>query len=185
MNKESIYIFDSERLLFREWMTDDQDFFAKMNSNPRGMEFFTKVLTRDESDQFLDRIQNHFDHHGFGLYAICLKSTHQLIGYIGFMIATFKAYFTPCIEIGWRIDEEYWGKGYATEGAKRVLEYGFNQLELEDVYSFTSKINKPSQRVMEKIGMSKIDEFQHPRIDEGHPLKTHVLYHINSKTEGG
>jgi ribosomal-protein-alanine N-acetyltransferase len=89
--------------------------------------------------------------------------------------------FSPCIEIGWRLHKKIWNKGYATEGAKACLKYGYENLNLQDVYSFTSKNNKRSEHVMEKIGMIKIGEFYHPKIDRNHPLCEHVLYKITKK----
>lgn len=179
MPLENEYIFSSKRLLFREWKESDKAFFYKMNSNLEVMKYFRKALNKDESDTFLTKIQQHFDHHGYGLYAVCLKSTLEPIGFIGYQIAVFKEYFTPCVEIGWRLHCDYWNQGYATEGAKALLKHGFETLLLEQVYSFTSKTNLPSQNVMKKIGMRKIDEFEHPSIKKDNPLRPHVLYFID------
>jgi len=170
------YIFESERLGFREWTENDSDFFAQMNSNEQVMKYMLKPLNREESDDSLKRIMNHFDNHGYGLYAVELKSTNGLIGFIGFQIATFYAHFTPCIEIGWRLDSQYWNQGYGTEGARRVFEYGVSNLNFRKMYSFTSLLNEPSIHIMEKIGLQRIEEFDHPKIPDKNPLKKHVLY---------
>jgi ribosomal-protein-alanine N-acetyltransferase len=176
MNK---YIFESKRLGFRNWKSSDKIQFAAMNSNPAVMKYFPKQLTATESDNFVERIKYHFVKHGYGLWAVELKLTREFIGFIGFQNATFEADFTPCVEIGWRLDEKYWNNGYATEGAMRCLEYGFNTLKLDNIYSFTAKINTPSKNVMKKIGMKKQREFNHPKVDQNSALLEHVLYKVS------
>ncbi len=177
-----IYQFESERLGFRFWNTGDQLPFFKMNADSKVMEFFPKTLSREESDAFIEKIKAHFERYGYGLWAVELKSTREFMGFIGFHTATFEAEFTPCVEIGWRLDQRFWNKGYATEGAKKCLEVGFEQLKLDNVYSFTAKLNRPSIKVMEKIGLKYQGSFFHPNIDIDHPLRCHVLYRIDRET---
>lgn len=174
------YIFESKRLGFREWTLDDLEFFANMNSKDSVMKYFPSKPTREESEHFLKRIILHFDNHGYGLYAAEIKATGELIGFIGFQIATFYARFTPCVEIGWRLDDEYWNEGYATEGAKAVLDHGIKFLNLQKIYSFTSSINKPSINVMEKIGLKFMEHFNHPKVKAESNLCEHVLYIISA-----
>lgn len=175
------YIFESSRLGFRMWKESDKDLLYNMNANKEVMRYFPKTLDYKETDSFLDRIQEHFKEKGYGLWAVEIKETKEFIGFIGFLNATFEAEFTPCVEIGWRLDNKYWNKGYATEGAKACLQYGFIELNLDAVYSFTAEINKPSENVMKKIGLKKTGEFKHLRVEEGSPLKPHVLYKIEKK----
>lgn len=163
------------------WEESDKEPFAKMNANEEVMRYFPKALGPEESDQFVHRIQEHFKENGYGLWVVEIKDTKEFIGTIGFLIATFEAEFTPCVEIGWRLDNKYWNKGYATEGAKACLGYGFNELNFERVYSFTAVINEPSENVMNKIGLEKVGRFLHPRVEEGSSLKPHVLYKIDKK----
>lgn len=176
------YEFESERLRFRHWSKEDQRPFQIINSDPDVMEFMPKILCADESDAFIGRIEKHFEDHGFGLWAVEEKATSSFIGYIGFYTAEFESEFTPCIEIGWRLAKEHWYKGYATEGAMACLGYGFSKLGLNEVYSFTSVVNTRSINVMEKIGLTKAGEFEHPKLEEGHPLRRHVLYHTYRST---
>ncbi len=175
---ESKYIFESSRLGFRMWKESDREVFAKMNANKEVMRYFPKTLNSKEIDDFLNRVQEHFNEYGYGLWAVEIKDTKEFIGFIGFLNATFEAEFTPCTEIGWRLNNKYWNNGYATEGAKACLEYGFNNLNLNSIYSFTAEINQPSENVMRKIGLKKIGEFMHPKVEDGSPLKPHVLYKI-------
>ncbi len=171
-----MYIIESERLGFRLWKDEDRAPFAKMNADPQVMKYFPSVLTKEQSDQFVDRITKHFQHCGFGLWAVETKDARDFIGFIGFYTATFEAAFTPCVEIGWRLSNRFWNKGYASEGASRCLHYGFDVLDLDEIYSFTSTLNKASIRVMQKIQLREHDHFDHPNIACGNPLRPHILY---------
>ncbi len=146
------------------------------------MEFFPGCLTREESDLFIDKIESHFENRGFGLFAAELKSESKFIGFIGLHAATFQAHFTPCVEIGWRIAVPYWNKGLATEGSRAVLRFGFEHLGLNEIVSFTVPHNTPSRHLMERLGMTRnpADDFDHPRLPEGHPLRRHVLYRLRN-----
>lgn len=168
----------TERLLLRPWRTGDRDAYARMNADPRVMECFPAVLTREESDASADRAEAHFAQHGFGLWAVELPGEAEFIGFIGLWHTSFDAHFTPCVEIGWRLAAGFWGRGYATEGALASLKFGFENLGLEAIVSITSPLNLRSRRVMEKIGMTRDEagDFDHPRVPDGHPLKRHVLY---------
>lgn len=181
LSEANEYIFESPRLGFRMWKESDRELSTKINANKEVMRYFPKTLDAKESDDFLNRIENHFKENGYGLWAVELKDTKEFIGFIGLLVATFDADFTPCTEIGWRLHNRYWNKGYATEGAKACLEYGFNKFNLDSIYSFTAEINKPSENVMKKIGLKRVGEFQHPNVEDHSPLKPHVLYRINRK----
>jgi RimJ/RimL family protein N-acetyltransferase len=149
-----------------------------MNADTRVMEHFPGVLTAEESNAMADRIEAHFERHGFGLFAAELRATCRFIGFIGLSVPRFEAHFTPCVEIGWRIAFDCWGQGLATEGAREVLRYGFDILRLHEIVSFTVTANLRSRRVMERIGMTHdpADDFDHPLLPDGHPLRRHVLY---------
>lgn len=170
----------TERLLLRTWQSRDRKPFAQINSDSRVMEFMPALLSRAESDLFVDRVQHHFRDHGFGLYAVELRRERIFIGFTGLSIPTFVAHFTPCVEIGWRLSAEHWGQGLATEAAAAVVRHAFGPLGLDALVSFTVPANLRSQRVMEKIGMNHdpSDDFEHPRLPEGHPLRRHVLYRL-------
>jgi ribosomal-protein-alanine N-acetyltransferase len=161
------------RLILRPFGDSDRDPFAIMNADPRVMEFFPSTLSRAESDALVDRIEEHRQLHGFSVLATELRETGEFIGYIGLFIPTFEAHFTPCVEIGWRLAASHWGRGLAVEGAEEVLSHAGG-----DVVSFTTERNFRSRRVMEKLGMTHdpTDDFDHPRLPEGHPQRRHVLY---------
>jgi RimJ/RimL family protein N-acetyltransferase len=152
-----------------------------LNADPRVVEFLPGPLSREQSDAVVDRIEAHFDRHGFGQWAVEIPGVTRLAGFIGLSIPRFEAPFTPCIEVGWRLAAEYWKRGYATEGARAALDFGFNVLQVEEIVSFTVPANVRSRRVMEKIGMthSPSDDFDHPLLPEGHPLRRHVLYRLS------
>ena len=172
--------FETSRLIFRDWTEADLPVFRAMNADPNVMAYFTKSLTESETDGFYKIIQDEFKNCGYGLYAVETKLDGEFIGFIGFHAANFTSSFTPCVEIGWRLKQAVWGHGFATEGATACLNYGFKKLGFQKVYSFTSKINYPSERIMIKVGMEKVMEFEHPNIVVGSPLKKHVLYSVNS-----
>jgi len=171
-------LFTSKRLQFRNWNEGDLEQFAAMNSNPEVMRYYTEPYALDRSKALLDRLKQMYIDKKYTLFCVELKDSNTFIGMIGIMDATFQT--EPAIEIGWRLLPQYWNKGYATEGAKRSLQYGFNKMKIKDIYAVTSTVNKASERVMQKIGMTKTGEFLHPKIDEVHALALHVKYLISS-----
>lgn len=173
-------LFETDRLGFRLWKSSDKAIFAQMNKDQEVMKFFPKTMTEAESDDFADRIMEGLIANGYGLWAVEEKCSGDFIGFIGLFEAGFEASFTPCIEIGWRLHKNYWNKGYATEGAMKCLEVAFQDYGIEEVYSFTAAINRPSINVMEKIGLHRMSLFEHPRIEENNQLRTHVLYYLKS-----
>lgn len=144
------------------------------------MEYFPAVKSEKESFEEYTRILKHFEKHGWGFWAVSEIQGKDFIGFIGLRYDDFPAPFTPAVEVGWRLAYEAWGKGYATEGAAACLQHGFEALLLEEIISFTAALNRRSRRVMEKLGMryAPEDDFDHPRLPEGHPLRRHVLYRL-------
>ena len=175
-------MLETERLRLRAWEPSDREPFAHINADPRVMEFFPKRLTREESDATIERIESHLRSKGFGLCAAELRDDRRFIGYVGLHTPTFEARFTPCIEIGWRLASDVWGAGLATEGALAVVCHAFENLGLDEIVSFTVPANRRSIRVMEKIGMTRdaVDDFEHPNLPLGHPLRLHVLYRLRN-----
>lgn len=169
---------ETERLILRSWEPEDLPFFTAINKDRRVMRYFPNVLSESETNEFYRRIQDEFSRNGWGLYAVEIKSTGEFIGYVGLHEIGFEAEFTPGIEIGWRFAADYHNHGYATEAAKAVLKVA-KDLGIERLYSFTAKINIPSERIMQKIGMAKVREFYHPRLSADSPLCIHVLYQID------
>ena len=171
----------TERLLLRDWTAADRIPFARMNADPRVMEFLGRPLAREESDRLADRIEFHFRERGFGLCAVELLENGQFIGFIGLTVPAFEAAFTPCVEIGWRLAAPYWSRGLATEGAREIVGYAFDELKLPELVSITAVGNARSRRVMEKLGMTRepSDDFDHPNLPAGHALQRHVLYRLS------
>ena len=176
-----MYILETNRLYFRNWKEEDRSVFYKMNSDPEVMKYFPKILSMEESNFLFDKFVKNLALKPYGFWAVQRKDTGDLIGFIGLSDVLFKANFTPCVEIGWRILKSEWGKGFATEGANECLQFAFDILKLEMVYSFTSTLNKKSESVMKKIGMYKVGEFNHPNLSFENPLNNHVLYAIDYK----
>ncbi|MFM7200556.1 MAG: GNAT family N-acetyltransferase [Myxococcota bacterium] len=171
----------TERLILRRWRASDAEALAVLNADPQVVAFLPGPLSRVESDALLGRLEQHFDKHGFGLWAVELPGQVPLIGWVGLLVPRFEAAFTPCVEIGWRFAPAYWGKGYATEGAHAALQFGFEQLGLKEIVSFTVPANGRSRRVMERLGMEQDEagSFEHPLMPEGHALRPHLLYRLS------
>jgi 3-dehydroquinate dehydratase/shikimate dehydrogenase len=174
-------VIQTERLILRQWQPEDFDAFAAMNADARVMEFFPSIKTREESFAEYQAILDQFKTHHYGWWAVSEIGKNNFLGFIGIRYIDFPAAFTPAFEIGWRLVYDCWGKGYATEGAKAALKYGFEVLHLPEIISFTSTLNLRSMAVMEKIGMRRCpeDDFDHPKLPEGHRLRRHVMYRLS------
>lgn len=173
----------TQRLILRPWEEEDLEPLSRLNADPRTMEFLPAPLTREESSARLKIYSHHIQDHGWGLWAVSAPGVSDFIGWIGLWSIDFDSHFTPAIEIGWRLLPEFWGQGYATEGAKASLQYGFDVLKLDEIVSITVPANGRSRRVMEKLGMhtDPKDDFDHPKFPKGHPLKRHILlYRLQS-----
>jgi ribosomal-protein-alanine N-acetyltransferase len=179
------------RLRLRAWRAGDREPFARINADPRVMEHFPAPLGAAESDALLERIRAHFAERGFGLWAVEVPGGPDFIGFVGLSVPGFEAPFTPCVEVGWRLAAEHWGRGYATEAARAALAFGFGSLGLAELVSFSVPANARSRRVMERLGMRRdpAEDFDHPALPAGHPLRRHVLYRIARESwlggEGG
>ena len=174
-------IIETERLILRHWKTNDLENLIRLCQEPEVMRFFPSLLDDEQSKKLLDIFIQHQKDHEFVYFAVDDKSTNQFIGFIGIKWQTYESHFTPCIDIGWRLLPSTWGKGYATEGAKACLKYAFEQLKIEKIYSVCPKVNKASEKVMQRIGMNKIDEFIHPSLPQDSQLNPCLLYIINQK----
>ena len=173
-------VIATDRLILRDWTESDLAPFAEMNACPQVCEFLSRTLSKEQSDTFVRNIADHFRGNGYGLYALEVKASGTFIGFTGLSVPSFAAHFMPTVEIGWRLARAYWGQGYATEAAKAVIAHGFDRLGLREIVSFTVPANMRSRAVMEKIGLRRDgrDDFDHPKLPEGHRLRRHVLYRL-------
>ena len=171
--------FETERLRLRQWTPADRAPFAALNSDPRVMEYLNSQLTRAESDAMADRCQSLIEERGWGFWATELMATHDFIGFIGLHIPSAELPFSPCVEVGWRLAFQYWGKGFASEAAKGALRVAFQSLALPEVVAFTTIHNRRSRAVMERLGMQESGIFEYPQVPECNPLLLHCLYRIS------
>lgn len=172
-------MLETERLYLRQWCSADLEPFAKMNADPEVMRYFPSIQTKAYSQDLIERVKRHIDEKGWGWWAVEQKSDGAFVGALGLMATNMDVYFSPCVEIGWRLNRQFWGKGLATEAANRVVQYAFEKLQLPELVSFTSVCNVPSIAVMKRIGMSTTPEyFEHPLVDAASGLKQHVLYRL-------
>ncbi len=174
-------IIETERLILRSWKSEDANAYFKINQDPKVIEFLPGPYSMEYIIDFISRMNQQEIKQGYTLWAVELKATGECMGFIGLNYTDWEGSFTPAVEIGWRLGSQFWGKGYATEGAKAALDYGFNTLGLKEIVSFTVRENKASIRVMEKIGMTRDFEgdFGHPKLEPNHPLSMHILYRIS------
>ncbi len=173
-----MYIFTSKRLGFRDWKASDAPKLHTINSDKEVMEFFPSFPSKEDTIDFVKRMQFQFKTKGYCYFATDCLDTKEFIGFIGLSYQTYKAPFTPYIDIGWRIEKKHWNKGFATEGAKACLNYAFENLKVESIYAIAPKINKKSEAIMRKIGMQKIVEFKHPKLAENKLLEECIVYKI-------
>ena len=170
----------TDRLVLRAWDDGDLAPFADMNADPEVMRHFPAPLTREQSDEMVGRLWARAAQGRPSLWAVEVPGVDRFIGFVGLLEPSFEASFTPCVEVGWRLARAHWGKGYATEGARAALAWGFGEAGLDEIVSFTVPANTASRRVMEKLGMHRDpdEDFDHPNLPVGHPLRRHVLYRL-------
>lgn len=171
----------TERLLLRRWRDADRQAFAAMNADPEVVEHLQGPMTRERSDDFMDRIEAHWDEHGWGLWAVEVPGVAPFVGYTGLWPADYLG--PGMVEVGWRLAREHWGHGYATEAARATLRYGFETVGLDEIVSFTVPQNTRSRAVMERIGLvpDPGGDFDHPRVDPiAYPqLVRQVMYRLS------
>ncbi|WP_419820178.1 GNAT family N-acetyltransferase [Acinetobacter sp.] len=171
---------ETPRLILRQWQVRDFDVFADLNADPDVMRYFPAALSKNESDLLAGRFQDTITEYGWGFWAVELKENQQFIGFVGLANQAEKFTFSPCVEIGWRLAQQYWHQGYATEAAQQCLKFAFEKLTLEQVVSFTTVLNQASEKVMQRLGMDYVENFMHPVLDKNHALAEHVLYRIQN-----
>lgn len=178
-----IYTLETPRLYLRQWRASDFPVFAQINADPEVMRYFPKVLSTELSNVIARKCQRLIGDNGWGFWAVSLKNaskqTDTFIGMVGLNQTHADLPFAPSVEIGWRLHKDYWGQVYATEAAQAALQFAFEELKLSEVVAFTAVINRPSQKVMQRIGMmDTLENFYHPMLAADHKLAEHVLYKI-------
>ena len=166
------------RLILRPWMESDLPFFAEQNADPVVMQFIAGALTREESDAYVERARAHFAQNGFCKWAVEAPGVAPFIGAVGLTYVKFEGSFTPAVEVAWRLNRRYWGQGYATEAAQAAIADGFIRIGLTEIVSMTALTNAASMRVMERLGMTRSIEFDHPHHPDDDPLRQHILYRL-------
>ena len=173
----------TKRLRLRQWKREDFPAFANLNADPEVMRYYPDTLSEEESNDMAQRFGAIITFKSWGFWVVEKLDDKKFMGFVGLHEPTYDLPVTPCVEIGWRLARKYWGHGYASEAAKASLEVAFEELDLPEVYSFTSILNAKSQAVMERLGMVNMNQnFEHPMIPEGSPLREHLLYKIDKKS---
>jgi ribosomal-protein-alanine N-acetyltransferase len=171
---------ETARVRLRPWRDDDIEAWVAMSADPRVMEFFPSVVDRVRAEATAKRLRDRLDADGFGWWVLEINDRAPFAGVVALQDVSFEAPFTPALEVGWRLRCEYWGHGFATEGARAALAYAFDVLDRAEVVAMTATINTRSQRVMQRLGMTydPRDDFDHPMLPRGDRLERHVLYRI-------
>ena len=171
-------MIETPRLLLRPWRPSDLAPFAAQNADPVVMRFLSGVLTRAGSDAYVALAERHLAENGFCKWAVEVPGVAPFIGAVGLTRVTFEASFTPAVEAAWRLHRDYWGCGYATEAARAAIEDGFRRVGLREIVAVTAPANFASVQVMERLGMTRSGEFDHPLVPDGSPLRRHILYRL-------
>lgn len=173
-------MLETERLLLRAWQISDLPEFAKLNADPKVMEFFPTCLSMNENNALALRLQTLIEQQGWGFWAVELKASQVFIGMLGLNPVSPSLPFSPATEIGWRLNSAYWGQGLATEAAQAAVKFGFEQCQLTEIVAFTALQNLRSQALMQRLGMQReAVNFEHPALAKGHHLAEHCLYRLN------
>lgn len=176
---------ETPRLRLRAWQMQDYFPFFEMNADPKVMQYFPKLLLKQESDALADRFQHFIQHNGWGFWAVELKTTGKFIGFTGLHHQPSQFSFSPCTEIGWRFARHAWGQGYATEAAHACLHFAFNTLALDRIVAFTALQNQKSFAVMQRLHMREISQFPHPALNKDHIFSVHRLCEIQANVFKG
>jgi RimJ/RimL family protein N-acetyltransferase len=169
---------ETPRLILRQWQDSDLEAFAAINADPVAMQHFPATMSAEESQALMRQHYQHVSEHGFGAYAVLRRDSGAFIGACGCKYIPWPHALPSPVEIGWRFAPSAWGQGFATEAARATLEDCFAKTALEHICSFTVQANRPSWSVMERLGMQRRSDldFDHPRVPDGHPLKSHIVY---------
>ncbi|MFT5156316.1 MAG: RimJ/RimL family protein N-acetyltransferase [Bacteroidia bacterium] len=178
MQSNPTYKFTSQRLGFRSWDAADLDSLSELNSDSRVMNYFPSVLSRSDSQDFMNRMNDMLKRERYCYFAVDELDSSNFIGLIGLAKQNFDAAFTPCVDLGWRLHPRFWGKGYATEGALKCMKYGFNALSINKILAMAPQVNKQSIAVMNRIGMKQTSIFIHPKLNRNKRLQSCVLYEL-------
>ncbi|MEV6302805.1 GNAT family N-acetyltransferase [Actinoplanes sp. NPDC051861] len=166
---------ETPRTILRQWRDDDLDAFAAITADPEVMRWIGPgtPLDRDATAARLRVWQDHWERHGFGLYALVLRDTGELAGFTGLAVPEFLPEVLPAVEIGWRLARHQWGRGLATEAARAVVTHARDHLALDRLVSIHQVGNDASARVMLKLGMHLDRSTVDPT--HGHPLRVYAL----------
>ena len=174
-------ILETDRLILRDLQESDLSALIALNQDPEVMQYFPKPYSQAESLRLYQSIQDEVKAYGYSLWAVEEKTSQEFIGLVGLHHSDLRIFAgKEAVEIGWRLRKEFWNRGYATEAAQACLDFAFQQAGLSEVYSFTSLLNQPSQKVMQKLGMEFVKEFDNEKVPADNPLYRHTLYRIKN-----
>lgn len=172
-------VAETERLIIRTWRDGDRAVYLATCNTEAVTAHLNGPATEEEIDAALARIATSQREHGFSFWAVERKTDGALLGYCGLRICDdLERPVHGMVEIGWRLREDAWGQGYAREAAQAAFDWAWTNLDAERVVSFTVPANRPSWRLMERLGMTRCPDldFAHPRFPADDPLSRHISY---------
>lgn len=169
---KSTFIFESERLGFRRLERSDLDDLFELDSNPAVHRYLgnSPVASREQSLTYLENILSQYEANDIGRFALIEKASGEFIGWSGLKLEN-KIRPEPYYDIGYRLKEKFWGKGFATESAVASLDYGFNTLQLPKICAGAHVDNIASNKILQKIGLKFIEVFDF----EGMPINWYEM----------
>jgi RimJ/RimL family protein N-acetyltransferase len=172
-------MIETDRLILRAFIETDREPWAAMNADPEVMRHFPATLSRAEADAVIERVNGKIAATGVGFWALERKADGLFLGFAGLnRIAHDYLPIFGLWEVGWRLRREAWGQGYASEAGAAALAHGFGPMRLERILAYTAQTNKPSEAVMQRLGMRRAADmdFDHPLVPEGNPIRRHIVY---------
>ncbi len=168
----------TKRCVLRQWKDSDVAAWCEMNADAEVRRYFPNVASDEQARGEALRRRDAVAQRGWGMWALEVPGMLPFAGFVGLAVPHYETAWIPAVEIGWRLMRSAWGRGLATEAAQAALDFGFTRLALNEIVAITVPSNMPSRRVMDRLGMVRDNaaDFDHPRIDAGHPLQRHVLY---------
>ncbi len=174
---------ETDRLVLRKWEEQDLEGLIELCGHPEVMEFFGTVKSPIEVEEMLTRILGQQAKHGYCFPVVEDRMSGRLLGFCGLKVQETDIPIGPCVEIGWRLQRDAWGKGIATEAARIWLKFGFETLKLDEIVANMVAGNFRSENTMKRLGMvySEGDDFIDPDMDANDPLAKNILYRITKK----
>lgn len=173
-------MIETDRLILRGWRDDDVAPFHAMGNDPEVMRYLGPPMTLDDAQAARDRMNAYLAEHGYCFWAVERKADGAFLGFCGIKPGPEGTPLFGEVEIGWRLRRDAWGQGYAREAAEATIAWAWANIDAPTIAAMTVFANTNSWGLMERLGMRRdhADDFDHPAVPDGSPLKQHLVYRI-------